>query len=84
MSIIRRFYCEVCEEWIEHDAPQNSVQEGIIAGMDHFRVMHPDIFDEIETWPDGAPVVLDKSLEPTDFNSEEIEHRRKNFYFNGE
>ena len=64
----KRFYCELCEEWIEHPAPTDDVYEGIAAGMDHFRVMHPDTFAQIETWPDGAPVVVDGTLEPEDFD----------------
>lgn len=32
---------------------------------DHFRVDHPDW--DVESWPDGAPVVVDGTLEPGDF-----------------
>jgi hypothetical protein len=32
----------------------------------HLRVEH-DFDEEIETWPDGSPVVIDTTLEPGDF-----------------
>lgn len=64
----KTFYCSLCEETIEHDAPTNNVYEGIEAAMDHFRVLHPDTYAEIERWPDGAPVVVDKSLQPDTFD----------------
>jgi hypothetical protein len=63
----KRFYCALCEEWIEHDAPTDSVYEGIEAGSDHFRVLHPDVYEQIGRWPDGAPVVVDNSLTADDF-----------------
>jgi hypothetical protein len=63
----KRFYCELCEEWVEHDAPTDNVYEGIAAGMEHFRVLHPETFAEIEKWPDGAPVVVHEEVAPEDF-----------------
>lgn len=35
--------------------------------MGHVRGAH-DVVDEIETWPDGSPVVVDETLEPEDFS----------------
>ncbi len=34
--------------------------------MGHLRGNH-DISEDIETWPDGSPVIIDKTLEPKDF-----------------
>lgn len=39
----------------------------VSAFMDHLRVMHPDRYEDVATWPDGAPVVEDTTLEPHDF-----------------
>ena len=61
-----RFRCELCEEWIEHPETEN-VMEGIEYGADHFRVFHPDVYEEMQKWPDGAPVVVDESLDPASF-----------------
>lgn len=61
-----RFRCELCEEWIEHPETEN-IYEGIGFGEDHFRVFHPDVYEEMQKWPDGQPVVVDESLTPGDF-----------------
>lgn len=37
---------------------------------DHLRIMHPDEWgDGPERWPDGAPVIVDMTLEPGDFRT---------------
>jgi hypothetical protein len=36
----------------------------------HLRVEH-DFDEDVETWPDGTPVVVDTTLEPDDFKSGE-------------
>jgi hypothetical protein len=35
--------------------------------LSHISVYHPDLYEPIETWPDGQPVVIDTTLEPEDF-----------------
>lgn len=62
------FFCVLCNENIEHEAAEDSVYEGIAASMEHFRVMHPKEYADIQTWPDGSVVVVDESLEPEDFD----------------
>ena len=38
-------------------------------GLDHLRVMHPHQYgDGPDMWPDGTLVVIDQTLEPTDFS----------------
>lgn len=49
-------FCNVCEE----DVPSHDL-------MGHIRVMHPDLYEEPLTWPDGSYVIIDESLEPQDF-----------------
>ena len=61
-----RFRCEICEEWVEHPETDN-VREAILFGADHFRVLHPDVYEEMQKWPDGDPVVVDESLTPASF-----------------
>lgn len=34
--------------------------------LEHLREEH-DIDEEITTWPDGSPVIVDQTLEPGDF-----------------
>ncbi len=34
--------------------------------MGHLRGAH-DIEEDIETWPDGSPVIVDRTLRPEDF-----------------
>ena len=35
--------------------------------FDHVRCFHPDWDAQVERWPDGSPVVVDMTLEPSDF-----------------
>lgn len=28
---------------------------------DHIRVIHPDLYEPVEKWPDGAPVIYDET-----------------------
>ncbi len=38
----------------------------------HLRLVHPEEYgDGFEEWPDGAPVVVDKTLAPDDFEGSE-------------
>lgn len=39
--------------------------------LTHLRMLHPDAYEPVETWPDGAPVVVDTTLTPTDFRNEQ-------------
>lgn len=64
----KSFWCGECEEWITHPAPNDNVYEGIEACADHMRVLHPDLYEQMQRWPDGAPVVIDKTLEPENFD----------------
>lgn len=52
--------CQLCGERI--------AVEVLIA---HLRVDH-HIDAEVSTWPDGAPVVIDESLLPSDFKSQDV------------
>lgn len=63
----KTFYCGICEETVEHDVEDDDVFEGIAAAMEHFRVLHPETYAEVDRWPDGAPVVIDKTLEAGNF-----------------
>lgn len=36
----------------------------------HFRDRHPGTQWELETWPDGEPVVIDSTLSPEEFEAE--------------
>jgi hypothetical protein len=39
--------------------------------LDHLRVMHPDAYgDGPLRWPDGGVVVVDETVEPSDFGSD--------------
>jgi len=64
----KRFFCTICNEDVEHEAPNDDVYEGIAASTEHFRVFHPEVFATIQTWPDGEVVVVDDTLTPVDFN----------------
>lgn len=66
----RTFFCGLCDETVEHEAHQDSVYEGISAAVEHFRVFHPDAYEQMQRWPDGSPVVVDDSLSPDDFTSD--------------
>lgn len=37
----------------------------------HMRSMHPEFDTELERWPDGELVIVDTTLEPSDFNDKE-------------
>ena len=53
--------CEVCGR--EFDAPV-----ALDTMLDHLRSNHPAEYgDGISTWPDGEVVVIDDTLEPSDF-----------------
>ncbi len=47
--------CEICGEThpIQHI-------------LNHLRVMHPDHYEEPDTWPDGGPVIVDIAPDPRD------------------
>ncbi len=64
----RSFYCAVCQRMIRHEVEEDDVMEGIAAAEEHFRVLHPDLHEAMERWPDGAPVVVDETLDPEDFS----------------
>jgi hypothetical protein len=54
------FNCALCPE----------VVTGINAADDHLRLMHPDEYGTgPERWPDGAVVLEDHTLDPSDFGS---------------
>jgi len=51
--------CFVC-------SPSSEVGDRLL--VDHFRLLHPDVFgDGLESWSDGSVVVVDVTLEPSDF-----------------
>lgn len=62
-----RFFCALCDEHIEVHTDADTIGEGIAAADEHFRVLHPGVFAEIERWPDGGPVIVDDSLRTEDF-----------------
>jgi hypothetical protein len=35
--------------------------------LDHVRLMHPGVWDGLDRWPDGQPVIIDDTLQPADF-----------------
>jgi hypothetical protein len=48
----------------------NQVPDG--QGMEHLRLMHPAEYgDGPDRWPDGETVTVDRTLDPTDFESED-------------
>jgi hypothetical protein len=53
-----RAQCQLCLEWL----PLEEI-------MGHVRGAH-GLDVDIETWPDGAPVVIDRTLEPDSFADE--------------
>jgi hypothetical protein len=54
-------HCRLCHE--------NHTGTGL---LDHIRIMHPDAWgDGPQRWPDGKPVIVDTTLDPKDFLSEE-------------
>lgn len=53
--------CELCD-WEQPDE-----LGGLEAGVDHIRVMHPDLYgDGPERWPDGGLVIHDDDPDPSD------------------
>mgnify|MGYP001593386746 CR=1 FL=1 len=67
---MRTFFCNICNEKVEHEAPQDSVYEGIAAAVAHFRILHPEVHGGLSLWADGSPVVVDESLTPDDFRAD--------------
>ena len=56
--------CLLCsDEWPD-------VEGGIESFFDHLRVNHPDQYEPPERWPDGALVLHDETLEPSDFTEQ--------------
>jgi hypothetical protein len=53
-------HCHLC-----HHTPSTSAD--LLA---HLEAEHADMWAGIERWPDGAPVVVDTTLDPADFGSE--------------
>jgi hypothetical protein len=45
------WFCLPCDEYVSGNLE------------DHFRIIHPDLGVELETWPDGAPVIVDETVE---------------------
>ena len=58
-----RWFCQLgCADPLEVDP------EAIVETLsDHLRVMHPDVPNQPERWHDGSVVVVDTTLEPSDF-----------------
>lgn len=52
--------CEVCGEPVP-----------TLELIRHLALLHPDVYEPVELWPDGRPVVLDTTLEPEEFVAEE-------------
>lgn len=51
-------------------APPRSVADHML--MEHLRMLHPVIYRQIERWPDGTPVVVDRTADsPADINGPE-------------
>lgn len=38
--------------------------------LDHFRVLHPDVYADIARWPDGSVVIVDQTRTPDEFTPE--------------
>ena len=52
--------CELCGE----TGPDEDV-------LEHFRLMHPEVdAHTLVRWPDGRPVILDRTLEPQVFDQD--------------
>lgn len=49
-------HCLICNQDIVPGGPQDA--------LNHIRVMHPDDYSPVETWPDGTPVVVDDDPTP--------------------
>jgi hypothetical protein len=39
--------------------------------LEHLRLVHPETWEEIETWPDNAPVIIDRTLHPDNFKDDD-------------
>lgn len=52
--------CDLC--------PETVADEDMV---DHLRLLHPDMYDPVETWPDGRRVIIDETLAPDDFDHSE-------------
>lgn len=53
--------CLLCgDEWPDVEGGLESIEQ-------HLRVLHADIYEPAERWPDGQIVVTDDTLEPEDF-----------------
>ncbi len=55
-------HCDICDEDVPRPGdPHDESTDGMVL-VDHIRVMHPDQYgDGPELWPDGGPVIIDKS-----------------------
>lgn len=49
-------WCFVCQDELPSET-----------ALEHVRLIHPDVYEEPAQWPDGKRVVVDETLEPTDF-----------------
>jgi hypothetical protein len=59
----------------QHDGPGTCFvcdPRGVSVAMigAHVAQWHPELLAELERWPDGEPVVIDRTLEPGDFAPE--------------
>jgi hypothetical protein len=54
-------HCHLC-----HSTPPSS--RDLLA---HLEVEHADVWTRLQRWPDGAPVVVDTTLDPADFGSDQ-------------
>jgi hypothetical protein len=48
--------CNLCNETVANERL-----------LDHVRLFHPDQYEDVDTWPDGAVLVVDVDLDPEDF-----------------
>jgi len=39
--------------------------------LEHLCLIHPEAWEEIETWPDHRSVIIDLTLQPEDFKGDE-------------
>lgn len=54
--------CHMCPDGSRHVADDDVIE--------HLRVLHPDQYELLERWLDGAVVIYDTTLEPGDFGGE--------------
>jgi hypothetical protein len=57
--------CQLCGERLAGTGEDMAAD--MLTALEHIRLLHPDVYEEPETWPDGSLVVVDESLEPNDF-----------------